>query len=256
MDAHIPQCSRVVWLIAYCRGTVLSGVAWTVLLALLPWWLGLPLLLALSAVLLLLQHRLAIEHARLFRRSLRWGLPGALFALQRALGGDAFAWGAALLGALAGYTLLAGLEAWLDRDLRRAPPAAPSAEWPELAMEPMGPSAQIIELQPPVWQLVTDDPADPRAGQATYRDDSYFFVDGTSIDGVGPCASFSPQAHWFAARMNSDRGVVLWDRQRNQLHRLRGWQLCGWHQEQPWLARREGDMPLALQTVLQDQDGD
>ena len=239
---------------------LLPAAAWAVVLALLPWWLGLPLLLALAAALLLLQHRLAVEHARLIRRSLHWGLPGVLFALQRALGGDALAWGVALLGALVGYTLLAGLEAWLDRDLRRAPAATASAEWSELAMAPIGPLAQIIELQPPVWQLGADDLADPQIGQAgypraVYADGGYRFADGVAIDGVGPHASFSPQGRWLVARMNDDCGIVLWDRECNQLHRLRGWQLCGWHHEQPWLARREDEMPLALQVVL-EQDGD
>jgi hypothetical protein len=239
--------------------TLLPAAAWAVLLALLPWWLGLPLLLALAAALLLLQHRLAVEHARLIRRSLHWGLPGVLFALQRALGGIALAWGIALLGALVGYTLLAGLEAWLDRDLRRASATTATAEWPELAMAPIGPLAQIIELQSPVWQLA-DDLADPQVGQpgyprAVYADGGYRFADGMSIDGVGPHASFSPQGRWLAVRMNDERGIVLWDRERNQLHRLRGWQLCGWHDEQPWLARREGEMPLALQVAL-EQDAD
>jgi len=235
---------------------LLPAMAWAVLLALLPCWLGLPLLLALAVMLLLLPHRLA-EHAPLIRRALRWGLPGVLFALQRALGGGAFAWAMALLGALAGYTLLAGLEAWLDRgrDRRRAPVATASAEWPELAMAPIGPPAEIIELQPPVWQLATDDLVDPRVGSADYREDGYRFADGTSIDHVGPQAGFSPQGRWFVARMNKDQGIVLWDRERNRLHRLRGWQLCGWHREQPWLVRRDGDMPLALPAV-QGHDGD
>jgi hypothetical protein len=238
---------------------LLPDAAWTALLALLPWWLGLPLLLALAAAVLLLQHRLAVEHARLIPRSLRWGLPGVLFALQRALGGNVIAWGVALLGALVGYTLLAGLEAWLDRDVRRAPAATASAEWPELATAPIGPLAEIIELKLPVWQLVTDELADPQVGQAGYRravyaDGGYRFVDGMSIDGVGPHASFSPQGRWLVVRMTDDRGTVLWDRECNQLHRLRGWQLCGWHHEQPWLARRDDEMPLALQVVLEQDD--
>ena len=237
---------------------MLPAVAWTVLLALLPWWLGVPLLLALAAAVLLLQHRLAIEHARLIRRSLRWGLPGVLFALQRALGGNVIAWGVALLGALVGYTLLAGLEAWLDRDLRRATVSTASAEWPELAMAPIGPQAEIIELQAPVWQFA-DELADPQIGQTGYRravyaDGGYRFADGLLIDGVGPHASFSPQGRWLVVRMNDDRGIVLWDRECNQFHRLRGWQLCGWHHEQPWLARREDEMPLALQVVLEQDD--
>ncbi|MES1153933.1 MAG: hypothetical protein ABUL45_03305, partial [Rhodanobacter sp.] len=61
---------------------VLARSAWLALLALLPWWLGLPLLLALAAVVAMLQHRLADEHIALIRCALRWGLPGVLFALQ------------------------------------------------------------------------------------------------------------------------------------------------------------------------------
>jgi len=101
---------------------------WVLLLALLPWWLGLPLLLALVAAALLLQHRLAPRHAALVRRALRWGLAGWLLALPRALGGGVPGWGAALLGALAGYTLLAGLEVWLQRDQRRASATAASPD--------------------------------------------------------------------------------------------------------------------------------
>ena len=235
---------------------LLPALAWAVALALLPWWLGLPLLLALATVVLLLQHRLAGEHAALIRRGLRWGLPGVLFALQRALGGDAFAWGAAWLGALAGFTLLAGLDAWLDRDLRRAPPAPASAEWPKLAMAPIGPAAAIIELQPPVWQRADDGLIDPSANRVDYRDGSYLFADGSRIDGTGAQAAFSPAGRWFAARMAGDSGTVLWDRERNRRHRLRGWQLCGWYREQPWLLRRDDDMPLALPAVLGRDDED
>jgi len=234
---------------------VLPRVAWLALLALLPWWLGLPLLLALAAVVTLLQYRLAREHAALIRRALRWGLPGVLFALQRALGGDAFAWGAALLGALTGYTLLAGLEAWLDRELRRAP-AAPSAEWPELAMAPIGPPAEIIELQPPAWQTATNALVDPLGGHVLYREGAYRFEIGERIDGVDALAAFSPGGRWFAARLHNDRGVLLWDRQRERQHRLRGWQLGGWYREQPWLLRRDDDMPLALSAVLGEDDMD
>ena len=235
---------------------VLPALAWMVVLALLPWWLGLPLLFALVAVLLLLQHRLAGEHAALIRRGLRWGLPGVLFALQRALGGDAFAWGAALLGALAGYTLLAGLEAWLDRAQRRDPIATASAEWPELALAPIGPPAEIIELQLPVWQSADDGLTDTFAQRVEYSDGNFLFADGSGIDDVGPHAAFSPAGRWFVARMPSDRGIVLWDRERQRRHRLRGWQLCGWYREQPWLIRREGEMPLALPAVLGQDDED
>ncbi|MBV8158737.1 MAG: hypothetical protein JO278_13810, partial [Dyella sp.] len=85
---------------------LLPAVAWMGLIALLPWWMGLPLwlLLGLGAVMF---HRRIDHYAELCRRGLRWALPGFLFAMQRALGGDLLAWGVALLGALVGYSLLA-----------------------------------------------------------------------------------------------------------------------------------------------------
>jgi len=232
---------------------LLPAVAWTVLLALLPWWLGLPCLLAVAAV-LLLQQGLVTQHAVLLRRSLRWGLPGVLIALPRAFGGDLLAWGAALLGTLAGFTLLAGLEAWLDRDRRRAPEATASAEWPELAMAPIGPVATIIELQPPLWQVATAGLDDPRGGHLECRADGYHLADGARIEGAGSQVAFSPDGGWFAARMCDDRGIVLWDRDQHRLHRLSGWMLCGWHGGQPWLARREGEMPVALQSMASLDD--
>lgn len=231
---------------------------WAILLALLPWWLGLPLLLAMTAVLPVLPQRL-IEHVPLMRRGLRWGLPGVLFGLQRALGGDALAWGIALLGALAGYTLLAGLEAWLDRERRRVPAilAATSAEWPELALAPIGPAADIIELQLPVWQSGDAGLIDPRGNRTVgYLADGYRFADDRVIEGVSQRATFSPAGRWFAACMAHDRGVVLWDRERDRQHRLSDWQLCGWYREQPWLTRRDGEMPLALSAVLGHDDED
>ncbi len=236
---------------------VWSVAAWLLLLALLPCWLGLSMLLALAAIAVLLQHRLAAAHVTAIRRGLRWGLPGVLLALQRALGGDAFAWGAALLGALAGYTLLAGLEAWLGRGSSPAQSAPTETDdWPELAMAPIGPEGRIIELQPPIWQQATGHIIDPRLGSAIYRDGCYRFADGSDVGKVGPHAAFSPTGRWFVARLRRDRGLLLWDRERDQRLILRGWQLCGWHAEQPWLNRREDDMPLTLHSVLGEDDPD
>lgn len=238
----------------------LLTLAWAIALALSPWWTGFPLLLAMAAVLLFLEHRLANEHRWLFRHGLRWGLPGTLYALQRALGGNAFAWVIAMLGMLTGYTLLAGLEAWLDRDKRRARAAsggkksAPfeEGEWPRLALAPVGPPAEIIVLQLPAWQTGVDGLSDPRGGRVDYRDGAYRFDDGTKVDGDVALAAFSPSGRWFAARIDGDRGVTLRDRDRGKQHRLRGWRLDGWYREQPWLVRRDGDMPLALNAVLGD----
>lgn len=207
---------------------------WLVL-ALFPWWLGLPLLLAVVAALLLIGERLHL-HAASLRSGLRWGLPGVLLAVQRALGGGAFAWAMALLGVLVGYTLLAGLEAWLDRDRPHGTPATVEwRDWPSLAMDPVGPTHVLIELQPPQW--CEGCCADPRGGQVRWSVGGFVFADGARLDRVEPRACFSPEGGWFAARWV--QSTVLLERDTGRAHRLRGWELCGWH-EGPWLARRSG----------------
>lgn len=235
--------------------TVLSTLLWVLLLALLPWWLGLPSLFALVAAALLLQHRLAVNHAALIRRALYWGLAGWLLSLPRALGEGAIGWGAAMLGALAGYTLLAGLDAWLDRDQRRATATAQPEDWHEIARTPIGPPGEIIELREPVWQNPGSELSDPLGGLVHCRADGCEFADGARVD--APLAStgfaqvgFSPAGRWFTACTAEQRVLVLWDRQRDRRHRLRGWRLSGWHHDQPWLSRRDDDMPLALYAVL------
>ncbi|TAL85080.1 MAG: hypothetical protein EPN74_09780 [Rhodanobacter sp.] len=234
--------------------SVWPAVAWMAVLAVLPWWLGLPPLLAMVATLLSLRHRLSARDVQLIRCGLYWGLPGVLLALQRGLGGDATAWAVALLGALAGYTLLVALEGWLDRRpppdiLSPAPTAA--AEWPELAMAPVGPPAAIIELLPPRWECATDDFVDPRDPGAVYRDGAYHFTGGMQIEAVGTKATFSSDGRWFAAGLAEANGIVLWDRELQRGHRLPGWQLCGWHLQQPWLIDDDAQMPLPLSQVLE-----
>jgi len=207
--------------------------AWLLALAVLPWWLGLPLLLSIAAVLLFATDRLE-GHAPLLRQALRWGLPGVLFALQRGLGGDAFAWAMALLGALAGFTLLAGLEAWLDRGRREKVVQPELRDWPSLALAPIGPGAVVVELAPPAWSEGTC--PDPRGGEARWEV-GRFVLAGATVDRVQARGSFSPDGRWFVA--GTSRGLVLLDRDHERTYRLRGWELCGWH-EGPWLAREAG----------------
>ena len=227
-------------------------LAWLFAMAWLPWWLGMPVLLALAAALLLLRQRLLVRHQGLLRRGLSWGLPGVLFASLRGLHGSALGWIIVLLGALAGYTLLAGLDAWWNRGQVHAPLSASVDEWPVLASADRGPAVEIIELTSPQWKTLSDDSAtDPR-----WHGGSCHFADGARIEGVGPVVGFSPDHHWFVAQFSGDGpGVVLWQRELRHLHRLPGWQLSGWYHNQPWLARREDEMPLALVSVLGHDDG-
>lgn len=226
----------------------IAPVAWLLVLAWLPWWLGLPLLLSLVAVLLFDVVRLRVYHG-LLRRALRWGLPGVILALELSLGGDALAWTIAAVAALAGFTLLAGLEAWLDRDLRRlvamddAATPAP-LEWPEQMLAVALVTPAIIELQPLHW--LHDSAEDPRGGRVVYchgpgATAGFHFDDGAVLPMPVGRFAFSPGGRWLALETNE--GVRLWDRDRQRHYPVRGRRLCGWYQEQPWLQRRPTTMP-------------
>lgn len=232
---------------------------WLVALVLLPWWLGLPLLLGIVAVLLVGAERLQPFTASL-RLALRWGLPGVVLALKRWLGDDALAWTIAAVAALAGFTLLAGLESWLDRGRRREAarvpdPSAPTPEWPELALAPLRVGG-IVELLPAQW-LPLDERADSalddrRGGHLRYRREpgfaGYVFDDGTRIEAPPGRLSISPGGRWLA--LEAKPGVLLWDRDLRQRHRLRRRHLCGWHDEAPWLQGSDASMPLPLRDAL------
>ncbi|MCX7512980.1 hypothetical protein [Frateuria sp. STR12] len=219
------------------------ALAWLLALVVLPWWLGLPLLLAIAAALLFAAERLE-RHAPVLRLALRWGLPGVLLALQRGLGGDAFAWAMALLGALAGFTLLAGLEAWLDRGRREKVAQPELRDWPSLALAPIGPAVAVVELRPPEWSEGVC--PDPLGGEAHWQAGCFVLPDGATVERVQPRAAFSPDGRWFVAR--TSRGVVLVDRDHRRSHRLRGWELCGWH-EGPWFVSGSGPA-MAWREVL------
>ncbi|WP_404536664.1 hypothetical protein [Dyella agri] len=234
--------------------TWLPAPAWLLLLACLPWWLDLPLLLA--CVLALLWRTGSLQaQARLLRLGLRWGLPGLLLALLRAFGADALAWLLTLLAALAGFSLLVLLENWLDRGRPREPSPAAAGEWPELAMAPIGPAAAIIELQPPQWRALAESLADPLGGELRWRDATLQLADGSRLDGVEPRCDFAVDGRWLALPLAGQHGLLLLDRGRGRRHRLRGWQLAGWYEGQPWLSRDEERMPLAIAHVLgRDED--
>lgn len=236
----------------FARGLLFAG--WAVLLALLPWWLGLALLVVLTVGAVIYTRR-SHTFGGICRGGLKWGLPGMLFALQRALGGDPVAWAAALLGALVGYTLIALLESLLLHRVRRT--TAPTPEWREIALAPVGPPARIIELMPIEWRDAST--VDEPSYEAIAADEgNYRFADGHSLRRLGPRCAFSPQGHWFAANQPGGNGDLLFDRTRGKQHRLRGWELCGWDQDDgPWLARHADGVPVPLHEALgQDAPSD
>lgn len=234
--------------------TLLPAAAWTIVVALLPWWMGLPLWLLLVLGAVMFHHR--IEHyAELSRRGLYWGLPGVLFAAQRTLGGSLLAWGAALLGALVGYSLLALMESLLDRRIKHAPAAAATPEWSELALAPIGPRARIIELTRIAWSEAQSTFADPDGESVRFEERSagrgrYVFAQGRVIERASSRCCFGPGGRWFATRLPGERGEILWDRRSDHIHRLAGWVLSGWEGEQPWLARSAEGVPAPLHEVL------
>jgi hypothetical protein len=251
----LPVFAQLPWYVRVPLGALLAAL-WIGAFALPPWWLGLPALLALALGVAAWAWR-HHEWALWCRRGLKWGLPGWLFALQRALGGDLLAWGAALLGALVGFSLVALLESMLDRGIRRTPSVV-QPEWSELAMAPVGPAAHIVELERMRWRDVDGDIDDPLGGPATYRpgsdgSGSYHFGSRRILDRLSPRCGFSPQGRWFVASTPDGRGDLLWDRQADKVHRLRGWQLYGWGGEQPWLARGLDGVPTSLHEVLGDK---
>ncbi|MFK2901431.1 hypothetical protein ISP15_13895 [Dyella jejuensis] len=232
----------------------LAAIAWTCLLAFLPWWTGLPLLLGLAVAQLARVPRL-LRHGAILRRALRWGLAGVLVAGYRAFDGHPSGVTLTLLAALAGFSLLVLLESWQDhKPLRSASLAAASPAWNEIALAPIGPSATLIELQSPVW-MALDDPANGAANNIAMVGRRRCRIGAnTLIDHIEPQASVAPGQRWIALPIAAGRGVLLYDRVRDRQYRLRGWRLYGWHAGEAWLSRGEDKPPLALSHVLgQDQ---
>lgn len=230
---------------------LLLAAAWLLLLAALPWWVDLALLLAAAIVLL------GRPGARegLLRRVLRWGLPGLLLSLLRAFGGDARAWLFTLLAALVGFSLLTLLEGWLNHRQQSAPPEVTAdgtddREWPSLALAPSGPPAQIIELQLPHWQALDHPLDDPLGGELDWCGGALQLADGSLVAGVEPRCEFGSDGRWLALPLAGKPGLMLLDRRRRRRHRLRGWQLCGWHEGVPWLSRDDERGPQPVAHVL------
>jgi hypothetical protein len=258
VDAHVPQRKGVVRLsrIRLDRGwpAWLLAIGWVSLLACLPWWIDLPLLLGIAATRAAQLPRLH-GYGRALRVALRWGLVGSLLAGYRALGAHVPAIIVTLLAALIGFSLLMLLESWLDHPpLRSAAIAAASPAWSEMALAPVGPAGVMIELQAPAWHECGD-PAEGVATDVRWLDQRSCLVDERiRIDHVEPQVSVAPGQGWLAWPITAWRGVVLYDRAGQRTYRLRGWQLYGWHAGEAWLSRGEDQPPLALSHVLgQDQ---
>jgi hypothetical protein len=254
VDAHVPQRKGVVRLnLAAQRRrwpSLILAIAWALLLALLPWWIGVPLLFALAIA--QWAHVPRLQHySGVIRRALRWGFMGVLIASYRAFGGHALGLTFTLLVALVGFSLFVLLESLQNRKpLRNAAMAAESPEWREIAMAPVGPSAAAIEVEPPTWMVPIDPSFDANFYVERLAGHSYRVGKDTKIHHVEPQMSLSKGQGWSAWPMTAGRGVVLYDRARDKSFRLRGWQLFGWCGDEAWLTRGDDQPPLALSHVL------
>ena len=252
MAAHVPQRPGVVRLnppSAPRRWSHwLSALAWALLLAALPWWLGLPLLLA--GALLLWWPALAPHSPAVVRQGLRWGLAGLLLAVLRVSGVDALGWLFTLLAALAGFSLLMLLEGWLDGGRASPIEDAGEAAWPELALAPVGPATAIIELRPPAWRTPEEGLTDPQGGELRWRAGVMTLGDGRRLEGVEARGAVGDDGRWLVLRLADARGAWLLDGRSGHCRRLRGWELAGWHGGEPWLSRGADRMPQPLAHVL------
>jgi hypothetical protein len=232
----------------------LPPIAWVLVLAAMPWWTGLPLLLGLAAIRAGRLPRLQ-RYDGVLGHALRWGFAGWLIAGLRRVDDYRLGLIGIALAALAGFSLLALLESWLARKPRLGAAAdATIPEWRELALAPIGPAGSLIELQAPTWIALDGGAAD--APDDVRMDGASGCTVGalTRIDNVQPLLCVAPGMRWLAWPMAARRGVVLYDRTHDKQYRLRGWQLYGWHAEEAWLSRSEEQPPLALSHVLgQDQ---
>lgn len=223
---------------------------WMLLLACLPWWVGLPLLFALAAIQLARLPRLQ-GYAGLLRRALRWGLVGVLVASYLALDRRALGLTFTMLAALAGFSLLVLLESWQDRKPQRnAAIAAATPEWRDLALAPIGPADTLIELEPPHWTALDDAFGGPVGDVVRLDANSCRVGNGPRIEHIEPQIAVAPGQRWMAWPIAAGRGVVLYDRACGKAYRLRGWQLFGWHGDEAWLSRSEDQAPMALSHVL------
>jgi len=257
VDAYVPQRKGVVRLTLAARlrrwPAWLLAIAWMVLLACMPWWIGLPLLLGLAATQAARLPRLQ-RYSGLCRRALRWGLAGLLVAGYRVFDHPALGATLTLLGALVGFSLLVWLESWQDhKPQRNAAVAAAAPEWSELALAHVGPSDTLITLEPPHWMALND----ALSGIAMTAAHGCRIDEKVDVDGIEPQVSIAPGQRSLALPLTAGRGLVLYDRDHEKLHRLRGWHLYGWHVNEAWLSRSEDQPPLALSHVLgQDQRED
>jgi len=238
--------------LAWLAVQLLFVVAWIALLAYLPWWIVLALLLTLDAASIWCGRRAlgTIDQWLVFYGAL--GLIGLAISLAWAIGGSLWAWLAGIAAACAGF----GWKLYLMQrfDLPRSASKTNVAK-PEPAALPMQ-ATEPVSMLPVIWRSA--DEARTRAereaiwqrGEPVYLVNGeirfgpptgdYLWSDGTAVIAwAGSRYAVSDDGRWFVASGpvgHPGSCDYLYDRTSRLVYELPSWEIRGWGEHGPWLA--------------------
>ena len=247
--------------LAWLAVQLLLVAAWVALLAYLPWWSVLALLLALDAMSVWCGRRAlgTADQWLVFYGAL--GLIGLAISLARAIGESWWAW---LIGiAIAGVGFVWKLYLMQRFDLPRRTSTTEAAKTGSVA--PPKETIEPASLQPVYW--LDADEASTRAGREAIwqrgepvylvngeirfgpATGDYLWPDGAAVTGqAGGSYAVSDDGRWFVA--SSPVGYpgscdYLYDRTSRLMYELPSWEIRGWSEHGPWLGKR-GEASMAL----------
>lgn len=247
--------------LAWLAVQLLLVAAWIALLAFLPWWSVLALLLALDAISVWCRRRElgTTDQWLVFYGAL--GLIGLAISLAQAIGASWWAW---LIGiTVAGVGFVWKLYLMQRFDLPRSAPATEAVK-----AESVAPPMEVTEpasLLPVHW--LDADEANTRAGREAIWQrgepvyvvngeirfgpptGDYLWPDGTAVMGwAGSRYAVSDDGRWFVASSpvgHPGSCDYLYDRTSRLIYELPSWEIRGWSEHGPWLAKpRKTSMSL------------
>jgi hypothetical protein len=252
--------------LAWLAVQLLLVAAWIGLLAYLPWWSVLALLLTLDAACVWCSRRTlgTADQWLLFYGAL--GLAGLAISLAQAHGGSLWGWLIGVAAACIGFVWKLYLMQRFDLPRRASKTAVAEAE--PIAAPPIAAPIEITEpasLLPVHWREAEE--ANTRAareaiwqrGEPVYvingeirfgpATGDYLWPDGAAVMGwAGSRYAMSDDGRWFvAAPPVAHREIcdALYDRTSRLVYDLRSWEIHGWSEQGPWLAR-PGEAPMSL----------
>ena len=237
--------------LAWLAVQLLLVAAWIALLAFLPWWSVLALLLALDAISVWCRRRElgTTDQWLVFYGAL--GLIGLAISLAQAIGASWWAW---LIGiTVAGVGFVWKLYLMQRFDLPRSAPATEAVK-----AESVAPPMEVTEpasLLPVHW--LDADEANTRAGREAIWQrgepvyvvngeirfgpptGDYLWPDGAAVMGwAGSRYAVSDDGRWFVASSpvgHPGSCDYLYDRTSRLIYELPSWEIRGWSEHGPWL---------------------